>query len=89
MQYPWYLYSPGSTFPVDNGDNVYTMTAPNINIFRVTGLREGNLPVTGGFPSQRPVMRSCDIFFAPEQTVEQTIETLAITDAIALIMTSL
>ena len=26
-------------------------------------LCEGNLPVTGGFPSQRPVTRSFDIFF--------------------------
>ena len=26
-------------------------------------LCEGNLPVTGGFPSQRPVTRSFDVFF--------------------------
>ena len=26
---------------------------------------EGNPPVTGGFPSQRPVMRSFDVFFDP------------------------
>ena len=51
---------------------------------------EGNLPVTIGFPSQRPVTRSFDIFLsAPEQTVEQTLETLVIWDAITLIMTSL
>ena len=37
----------------------------------------GNSPVTGDFPSQRPVTRSFDVFFdpAPEQTVDQTVET--------------
>ena len=39
-------------------------------------LCEGNSPVTGGFPSQRPVTRSSDVLWsAPEQTVEQTVET--------------
>ena len=40
-------------------------------------LCEGNPPVTGEFPSQRPVMLCFDVFFVfpPEQTVEQTIET--------------
>ena len=41
----------------------------------------GNSPVTGEFPSQRPVTRSFD--------VAQTIETLVIWEAIALIMSSL
>ena len=42
------------------------------------------------FPSQSPVPRSFGVFFdAPEQTVEQTIDTPVIWDAIALIMTSL
>ena len=49
-------------------------------------LSEGNPPVTGGFPAQRPVTRSSDVFF--EQTVKQTIQTSVILDAIALIMTS-
>ena len=31
--------------------------------FRVTGLCEGNPPLTGGFPSQRPVTRSFAVFF--------------------------
>ena len=33
---------------------------------------EGNSPVTGEFPSQRPLTRGFDAFFwsAPEQTVE-------------------
>ena len=40
-------------------------------------LCEGNLPVTGGFPSQRPVTRSFDVFFDlhPNKTIAQTIET--------------
>ena len=51
----------------------------------------GNWPVTGEFPSKRPVTRSFDVFFdaVPEQTVEETIETLVIWDAVALIMTSM
>ena len=50
----------------------------------------GNSPVTGEFPSQRPVTRSwCFLWSAPEQTAGQTIETLVIWDAIKLIMASL
>ena len=53
-------------------------------------LCEGNPPVTGGFPSQRPDAGLwCSLWSAPEQTVDQTIETPVIWDAIALIMTSL
>ena len=37
-------------------------TSWNGNIFCVTGPLQGNLPVTGRFPSQRPVMRSFDVF---------------------------
>ena len=51
------------------------------------GLCVGNTPVTGGFPSQRPVVRNFDVFF--DQTVEQAIETPVTWDAIVLIMTSL
>ena len=70
------------------------MTSSNGNIFRVTdplcGKFTGHRWI-GEFPSQRPVTRSFDDFFlsASEQTVELTIETLVIWDAIALIMTSL
>ena len=39
------------------------ITSSNGNIFRVTGLCEGNSPITGEFPSQRPVERSFDVFF--------------------------
>ena len=39
------------------------MTSSNGNIFRVTvPLCGGNSSVTGGFPSQRPVTRSLDVF---------------------------
>ena len=39
------------------------MTSSNGKFFRVTGLCEGNSPVTGEFPSQRPVSRSFGVFF--------------------------
>ena len=39
------------------------MTSSNGNIFRVTGPLRGNPPVTGGFPSQRPVVWGFDIYF--------------------------
>ena len=39
------------------------MTSSNGNIFRATGPLCGNSPVTGGFPSQRPLTRSFDVFF--------------------------
>ena len=39
------------------------MTSSNGNIFRVTGPLCGNSPVSGEFPSQRPVTRSFDVFF--------------------------
>ena len=44
----------------------HMMTSSNGNIFRVTGplaLCAGNSPVTGKFPSQRPVTRNFDVFF--------------------------
>ena len=52
---------------------------------------EGNPPVTGGFPLQRPVTRRFDVFFwsVHEVTAVQTIEPPVIWDAIALIMASL
>ena len=40
------------------------MTSSNGNISRVIG-HAGNSPVTGEFPTQRPVTRSFDIFFDP------------------------
>ena len=52
---------------------------------------ERKQPITGEFPSQRPVTWSFGVFFALHlnKAVEQTIETLVIWDAIALIMISL
>ena len=47
----------------------------------------GNSPVTGEFPSQRPVTRSFDVFF--DHAVELTIKTLVVWDAIVLMTTSL
>ena len=40
----------------------FMMTSSNGNIFALLVLCEGNPPVTGGFPSQRPVTRSFDAF---------------------------
>ena len=39
------------------------MTSSNGNISALLALYAANAPVTGGFPSQRPVMQSCDVFF--------------------------
>ena len=51
---------------------------------------EGNPPVTGGFPSQRSVKRSFDIFFdVTEQTTELTIQVPVIWYAMPLIVTSM
>ena len=50
-------------------------------------LCEWNSPVTGEFPSQRPVTQSFDGFF--DLRLEYTIVRLVIWDAIELIMTSL
>ena len=67
------------------------VTSLNGNIFRVTG------PLWGEFTGHQwiPLTKAndaelwCLLSFAPEQVDEQTIETLVIKDAIALIMTSL
>ena len=42
---------------------LHIMTSSNGNIFRLLALCEGNPPVIGGFPSQRPVTLSFDVFF--------------------------
>ena len=44
------------------GSELFMMTSPNGTIFGVTGSLRGNPPVTGEFPSQRPVTRSFDVF---------------------------
>ena len=70
---------------------MYSTWSTNWNIFRVTGPVWGESPITGGFPSQRPVTRIFDVLFnlLLNNTIEQTLETTAIAEAIALIMTSL
>ena len=68
------------------------MTSSNENIFRVTGPLWGESPVTDGFPSQRPVTRSFDVFFDLRLSIRlriAQIETPRVWDAIALVMTSL
>ena len=44
-------------------DDSHTMTSSNGNISALLVLCEGNSPVTGEFPSERPVTRSFDVFF--------------------------
>ena len=41
----------------------FMVTSSNGNMFRITGLCAGNSPVTGEFPTQRPVTRSFEVFF--------------------------
>ena len=66
------------------------MTSSNGNIFNVTGPLWEESTGDRWFPSQRPETRSFDVFLsAPEQTVEQAIETPVIWVAIVLIITSL
>ena len=54
---------------------------------KLLALCEGNSPVTGGFPSQRPVRWSFDVFFwsASKQMAEQIINMPLIQDTILLI----
>ena len=49
------------------------------------------LPVTGAFPSQKPVTQGFDVFFdlRLNKRIGQTMETPVILDAIGLILTSL
>ena len=44
-------------------NNPSRMTSSNGNVFRFTGLCEGNPPIICGFPSQSPVTRSFDALF--------------------------
>ena len=59
---------------------LHMMTSSNENMFRVTGPWWGNPPVTGGFLLTKAsyVGLWCFLWSDPEQTVEQTIETLVI-----------
>ena len=70
--------------------SVIMMTSSNGNVFFGTGPLWGDFTGHGGFPSQRTSDAElwCFLWSASEQTVEQTIETPVIWDAIVLIMTS-
>ena len=50
-------------FNITAGSCNHMMTSSNGNISALLALCEGNPPVTGGFPSQRPVTWSVDVFF--------------------------
>ena len=83
-------FNPLCAGPVQIVDPQYTMTSSDGDIFRVTG------PVWGVSTGHRiPVTKASDaklwyfLWSAPEETVQQTIETPVIWDAIELIMTSL
>ena len=76
VRYVWYRYSNQRIMiiiPESNANNMVIlfrnsrhpssimMTSSNGNIFLVTGLCEGNSPVTDEFPSQSPMTRSFDV----------------------------
>ena len=70
---------------------INVMTSSNGSIFRVTNPLWGVPPVTGGFPSQRAVTLSFDVFFdlRLNKRLSKKIRTQVIWDAISLIMMSL
>ena len=66
------------------------MTSSNGTFSALLAFYEWNPLVTDGFPGQRPVTRSFNAFLsAPEQTVEKTIKTPVIWDAIVFFMSEL
>ena len=67
------------------------MTSSNGSIFRVTGPLGGKLTGHRWIPLKKANVAElwCFLLSMPEQTVQKTIETLMIWDAIALIMTSM
>ena len=74
-----------------SGERYMMVTSLNGNIFCVTGTLWGEsiayrwIPLTKASDAEL----WCFLWFAPGQTIEQTIETQVICDAIALIMTSM
>ena len=58
---PCYILASTKTF--DSTDQIPMMTSSSGNLFRVIGPLCGDSPVTGEFPSQRPVTRSFNVFF--------------------------
>ena len=57
-----YDYLSANEANLQNMDSIM-MTSSNGNILRATGHLCGNSPVTGEFPSQRPVTWGCDVSF--------------------------
>ena len=67
---------------IEAQESLYTWWRHQIKTFSaLLALCEGNSPVTGEFPTQRPVTRSVDVFFICAR--------ISVWDAIALIMTSI
>ena len=75
-QYPHYIHDYNTIISISYG-GAAMMTSSNENIFRVTG------------PKSSDAELWCFLWYATEQTVEQTIQMPVIWDAIELIMTSL
>ena len=78
----------GQRWPADSPQNKkYITTSSNVNIFRVTGICEGNPLLTGGLRSQKSVTRSFDAFFdVPlNKRLNKIVEMLVIWDAIVMI----
>ena len=65
-----------------------TMTSSNGNIFRVTRPFWREPTDAGGLKKASDAELWCFLWYAPQQTIQQTMETSVIWDAIALIMTS-
>ena len=86
----WYFSTRVSVATVVSMYPSHDEASSNGDIFHVTGHFCGNSPVTGEFPTQRPVMRSFDVFFGPylNKWFEKMVK-LMIWDAIRPIMTSL
>ena len=60
-----HLEQPGQpcTNKYRNHDYLLIMMTSSNAILRIMALCEGNPPVTGGFPSQKPITRGFDVFF--------------------------
>ena len=85
------LYAVNDNFYYAFADQRMMMTSTNGSIFRVTDLLRGEFTDHRWIPLTKASDAElwCFLWFAPEQTVEQTIDTPVIWDAIALIITSL
>ena len=59
----WHKYSLQETTSRYISYKQFMIASSNEIIFALPTLCEGNPPVTGAFPSQRPVARSFDVFF--------------------------